>query len=120
MRKGVAGVRPQQRDAPATHTAMPATAKPSRSRSHSEKPRCFRLTSRWVCRIYDTTAPTKEGLLWDDKIVSNLHEQMSRGFGSGLKISQTLGINCTRQYGARHFAAAASLLIVSVRRCHSR
>ena len=30
-----------------------------------------------VCRFSDTTAPTKEGLLWDDKIVSNLHEQMS-------------------------------------------
>jgi len=37
-----------------------------------------------VRRFYDTTAPTKEGigqtkegLLWDDKIVSNLHEQTS-------------------------------------------
>src|ERR1041384_7311776 len=29
-----------------------------------------------VCRFLNTTAPTKEGLLWDDKIVSNLHEQM--------------------------------------------
>jgi hypothetical protein len=32
-----------------------------------------------MCRICDTTAPTKEGLLWDDKIVSNLHEQMFCG-----------------------------------------
>jgi hypothetical protein len=30
-----------------------------------------------VCRIYDTTAPTKEGLLCNDKIVSNLPEQIS-------------------------------------------
>jgi uncharacterized Zn-finger protein len=35
-----------------------------------------------VCRFYDTTSPTKEGLLWDDKIVSNLHERM-RGRGAG-------------------------------------
>jgi hypothetical protein len=31
-----------------------------------------------VRRFYDTTAPTKEGLLWDAKIVSNLHEQKDR------------------------------------------
>src|SRR5262245_13200822 len=31
-----------------------------------------------VCQFPDTTAPTKEGLSEDDKIVSNLHEQMSR------------------------------------------
>jgi uncharacterized Zn-finger protein len=46
-----------------------------------------------VCRFVDTTAPTKEGLLWDDKIVSNLHEQMH---------GRALGINGTRQYGTRH------------------
>jgi hypothetical protein len=34
-----------------------------------------------VCRNYDATSPTKEGLLSDDKIVSNLHEQIS---GPGL------------------------------------
>ena len=33
------------------------------------------LRLKVVCRFCDTTAPTKEGLLWDDKIVSNLHEQ---------------------------------------------
>jgi uncharacterized Zn-finger protein len=58
----------------------------------------FPAHSKLVCRFYDTTAPTKEGLLWDDKIVSNLHEQMS-GRGS----RGALGINDTRQYGARHF-----------------
>jgi hypothetical protein len=31
-----------------------------------------------VCQFLDTTAPTKEGLSGDDKIVSNLHELMSR------------------------------------------
>src|SRR5258708_11782165 len=41
-----------------------------------------------VCRFSDTTAPTKEGLLWDDKIVSNLHEQISsRGSGNQLNPS---------------------------------
>jgi hypothetical protein len=42
----------------------------------------FALSShlKIVCRIYDTTAPTKEGLLEDDKIVSNLPEQI-RGTG---------------------------------------
>src|SRR5437588_282336 len=71
-----------------------------------------------VCRFYDTTAPTKEGLLWDDKIVSNLHEQMSprdlmrpSGIGAPRNPSSrtlaprtlALGIICTRHYGARRF-----------------
>jgi len=50
-----------------------------------------------VCRFYDTTAPTKEGLLRDDKIVSNLHEQIS-GQGDlrvlGTYDLRALGINC--------------------------
>jgi len=58
---------------------------------HPEKPSVF-TSMKMVCRFSDTTAPTKEGLLWDDKIVSNLHEQMS-GRGS----SGALGINDTRQ-----------------------
>ena len=63
----------------------------------------FSSSLRWVCRFYDTTAPTKEGLLWDDKIVSNLHEQMGRklpGIGAQDSGSTTLGIICTRHYGA--------------------
>jgi len=64
-----------------------------------------------VCRFLNTTAPTKEGLLWDDKIVSNLHEQM---FCLG-----ALGINGTRQYGARHFKGRVAL-IAFVRHCHPR
>ena len=47
---------------------------------HPEKP-SVSAPLKMVCRFSDTTAPTKEGLLWDDKIVSNLHEQMS-GRGS--------------------------------------
>src|ERR1700688_4189784 len=58
---------------------MHATAKLSRVR-FMPKPLGF-AALEIVCRIYDTTAPTKEGLLWNDKIVSNLHEQMS---GRGL------------------------------------
>jgi hypothetical protein len=69
-----------------------------------------------MCRICDTTAPTKEGLLWDDKIVSNLHEQM---FCGDLQVSGALGINGTRQYGARHFESRVAL-IAFVRHCHPR
>jgi hypothetical protein len=57
-----------------------------------------------VCRFCDTTAPTKEGLLWDDKIVSNLHDQMSMGrrylkdslhWQSAVPVSMVRGIsNC--------------------------
>src|SRR5258707_9701813 len=55
----------------------------------------FPAYSKLVCRFYDTTAPTKGGLLWDDKIVSNLHEKMSsRGCGG------ILGMNESGQYGA--------------------
>ena len=54
-----------------------------------------------VRRFCDTTSPTKEGLLWDDKIVSNLYEQMSVG-RCELRFA-VLAINCTHQYGARHF-----------------
>jgi hypothetical protein len=54
------------------------------------RPRFIRKTRRFarlktnapknkiVCRFWDTTAPTKEGLLSDGKIVSNLHKQMKR------------------------------------------
>jgi uncharacterized Zn-finger protein len=64
-----------------------------------------------VCRFYDTTSPTKEGLLWDDKIVSNLHGQMSRELqriGAQDSGSITLGIICTRHYGALHSWRRAS------------
>src|SRR5712672_1983648 len=54
--------------------------RPDRSASvSSRKTQCFRFPNM-VCRFLDTTAPTKEGLLWDDKIVSNLHEQMCGGY----------------------------------------
>ncbi|MFL6790644.1 MAG: hypothetical protein ACJ8EE_05690 [Bradyrhizobium sp.] len=55
--------------------AIPATAKLNRA-YFIPKTQGF-AALKIGCRIYDTTAPTKEGLLWDDKIVSNLHEQMS-------------------------------------------
>jgi uncharacterized Zn-finger protein len=55
-----------------------------------------------VCRFYDTTAPTKEGLLWDDKIVSNLHEQMS---GRGSR-----GASGNQRYPPVWFAAFPNLL----------
>jgi hypothetical protein len=57
-------------------TAMPATARLSLAR-FTEKPALL-LSSKMGCHFRDTTAPTKEGLSGDDKIVSNLHEQMSR------------------------------------------
>ena len=69
-----------------------------------------------VCRFYDTTSPTKEGLLWDDKIVSNLHEQMGGGYlqetgllESGEPVSMVRGISKGR---VAWFA--------SVRHCHSK
>ena len=64
-----------------------------------------------VCRFWDTTAPTKEGLLWDDKIVSNLHEHVSGGgyLESPVPVSMVRGISKVR---------AAS--IVSVRHCYPR
>ena len=54
---------------------MPAAAKLSSARFILQNPGVFAALNI-VCRICDTTSPTKEGLLWDDKIVSNLHEQM--------------------------------------------
>ena len=48
-----------------------------------------------VCRFYDTTAPTKEGLFSHDKIVSNLHRQMCRWAPP----DSALGISGTRHYG---------------------
>jgi uncharacterized Zn-finger protein len=72
---------------------MPAMAKLVLARFIAQK---FKKspTIEIMCRFCDTTAPTKEGLLSDDKIVSNLHEQM---------VGRGLGINSTRQYGARRF-----------------
>src|SRR5205807_10348603 len=82
-------------------TARPPRAEPSR-RHFIRKTRYFHHPEvKIVCRFCDTTAPTKEGLLWDDKIVSNLHEQRSGG-RCELRFA-VLAINCTRQYGARHF-----------------
>jgi hypothetical protein len=52
-----------------------------------------------VCRICDTTSPTKEGLLWNDKIVSNLPEQIR---------ATAIGINAFHQYGARPSRLALS------------
>jgi hypothetical protein len=66
---------------------MRATAGTIRNRFIAKKPMFPAL--KMVCRFSDTTAPTKEGLLWDDKIVSNLHEQMS---------GRALGINTSRKY----------------------
>jgi NADH:ubiquinone oxidoreductase subunit E len=66
---------------------MPPRAKPSRRR-FIPKNQMFRHPRRKiVCRFCDTTAPTKEGLLWDDKIVSNLHEQLNVGRGTNPKDS---------------------------------
>jgi uncharacterized Zn-finger protein len=75
---------------------MHATAKLSRAR-FMPKPLGF-AALEIVCRIYDTTAPTKEGLLWNDKIVSNLHEQMSgRGLlESTAPVSMVRGISHCR------------------------
>jgi hypothetical protein len=52
---------------------MPATAGTIRDRFIPKKP-SVSAPLKMVRRFSDTTAPTKEGLLWDDKIVSNLHE----------------------------------------------
>jgi len=57
-------------------TAMPATAKLSFARFIAKTG--FLPVIKMVCHFHDTTSPTKEGLSEDDKIVSNLHEQMSR------------------------------------------
>jgi hypothetical protein len=62
-----------------------------------------------VCRFLDTTAPTKEGLLWDDKIVSNLHEQMC---GWGL-LESTEPVSMVRGISNDRVA-----LIAPVRHCH--
>src|SRR5260370_18724298 len=67
---GVARVRPQHGE------RNPAYRHDSQCRTeprpfHPEKPSVF-TSMKIVCRFSDTTAPTKEGLLWDDKIVSNL------------------------------------------------
>jgi hypothetical protein len=60
-------------------TVIAAKVQPIRRRL-IRKSRSFAFT-RYECRFYDTTAPTKEGLLRDDKIVSNLHYKISgRGF----------------------------------------
>jgi hypothetical protein len=56
---------------------MPSATNPSFARPIAEKPVLF-ATLKMVCQFLDTTAPTKEGLSGDDKIVSNLDEQMSR------------------------------------------
>jgi hypothetical protein len=55
---------------------MHATAQLSLAR-FTAKTRSFPAL-KMGCPFRDTTAPTKEGLSGDDKIVSNLHEQMSR------------------------------------------
>jgi hypothetical protein len=60
----------------ATLAAMHATAKPGFARFIAKIG--FLLVIKMVCQFPDTTSPTKEGLSGDDKIVSNLHEQMSR------------------------------------------
>jgi hypothetical protein len=54
-----------------------------------------------VCHFRDTTAPTKEGLSGDDKIVSNLHEQNEP--------TGHLGIIGSPQYGARQIRIAVTL-----------
>jgi hypothetical protein len=56
---------------------MLTTANPSLVRPIAEKPVLF-ANLNMVCHFRDTTCPTKEGLSGDDKIVSNLDEQMSR------------------------------------------
>ena len=76
---GVARMRPQ-RGAHGHARCHANHCNPQPHRLHPEKPFIF-TTSEMVCRFLDTTAPTKEGLLRDDKIVSNLHEQMN---GRGL------------------------------------
>jgi uncharacterized Zn-finger protein len=58
-----------------------------------------------VCQFPDTTAPTKEGLSGDDKIVSNLHEQ-NEPLGH-------LGIIGSPQYGARQNSDCYRALIAS-------
>jgi hypothetical protein len=56
---------------------MLSAANPSFARPIAEKPVLF-ATVNMVRHFRDTTCPTKEGLSGDDKIVSNLDEQMSR------------------------------------------
>jgi hypothetical protein len=56
---------------------MLSAANPSFARPIAEKPVLF-AHLKMVCHFRDTTASTKEGLSEEDKIVSNLDEQMSR------------------------------------------
>jgi uncharacterized Zn-finger protein len=81
---------------------MPATARLSFARFITRKPVLF-CSLKMVCHLRDTTAPTKEGLSENDKIVSNLHEQ-NEPLGH-------LGIIRSPQYGARRFELLAHALI---------
>jgi hypothetical protein len=78
-------------------TAMPASAEPDRSHIVENLGLC--PSTHVVCPFLDTTAPTKEGLLQNARIVSNLHRQVSLS---------ALGIGIGRHYGAPHSNGAAA------------
>src|SRR5579864_9832211 len=96
--------------APLTITDASAISIRRRCKSFSSvSPEIIRL-------IYDTTVPTKEGLLRDDKIVSNLHEQVERPRLSHVfekcqirSAYAALGIHRTCLYGASVFPCGAAL-----------
>src|SRR5579863_5443818 len=81
--------------------------------------RCKSLSSvspEIIRQIYGTIVPTKEGLLRDDKIVSNLHEQVERPRLSHVfekcqirSAYAALGIHRTGLYGASVFPCGAAL-----------
>ena len=75
-----------------------AKAEPIRNPLIPKNP-MFPLSSNGVPLLRHNGSDERRAFL-DDKIVSNLHEQMS---GRG-----ALGITNTRQYGAQHFNPAAS------------
>ena len=108
---GFAGMRPQigKRNPAHRHDAeRPGNPRPIHP--ETQYIRFISASVQLVCRFSDTTAPTKEGLLWDDKIVSNLHEQL-RNRGACAVVRNfgfpTLGINSSRQYGWAAFDTAA-------------
>jgi hypothetical protein len=84
-------------------TTMDSTATPSFSRFHSKTAPFQSL--KMGCLFRDTTAPTKEGLSGDNKIVSNLHKQ-NQPLGH-------LGITLTHHYGARQHSYCRIVVIAA-------
>jgi hypothetical protein len=89
---------------------MDSTATPSFSRFLSKNRSVSSL--KMGCLFRDTTAPTKEGLSGDNKIVSNLHKQ-NQPLGH-------LGITVTHHYGARQHLYCRIVVIAACLNRYSR